>query len=135
MLVLHCRFLHPGAPEVEKECARPYTYRCVHSKSVLLIPLSFFPSIYSSIHPVLYLFYTLLPNANRFFCSPLNSGSNTRPRMCRFVRERERVIEPKSLSVTRELPSSLSAVNHPAPETNTLLQTLRVTERERMNDG
>ena len=87
-------FLHTGTPEVEKECAH------IYGKSVPLIPLSFLPPIYSSIHPVLYLFYTLVPNANRSVCSPLNSGSNTRPRMCRFVCEKERKSESESARVS-----------------------------------
>lgn len=45
------------------------------------------------------------------------------------------VIEPKSLSVTRELHGSLSAVNHAALETNTQLQTLWEAESARMRDG
>lgn len=99
VLVLHCCFFPRGSPRGWNGVRTgAHTSRCVHSKSVLLIPLSFLPSIYSSIHPVLYLFYTLLPNANRFVFSPLNSGSSTRPRMCRFVREGERGREGEMVS-------------------------------------
>lgn len=77
----------------EKACAHihRYTLQISHTD-----PQPFLLPIYSSIHPILYLFYTLLPNANRFVCSPLNCGSSMGPRLrvpvcargtlCMFVR-------------------------------------------------